>query len=143
MAWFMVGILSLSKAMSTTGAGNTLGMAVLSLLGDGASPYVTLLFFGAVCGFVTNLMSNMATQAIFTPIAAATAIAAGWNPVPFALICGQMAMCACVLPASHEGVAMGHIAAGQRLVDSLKWTIPYCLIALGGCMLSTFIFFPL
>ncbi len=143
MAWFMVGILSLSNAMSSTGAGNTLGRAVLSLLGDGASPYITLLFFGFVCGFVTNLMSNMATQAIFTPIAAATAITAGWNPIPFVMICAQMSRCAAVLPASHEGVAMGHIAAGQRLVDSLKWTIPYCFIALAGCMLATFLFFPL
>lgn len=143
MAWFMVGILSLSNAMSSSGAGNTLGNAVLSLLGKGASPYVTLAFFGFVCVFLTNLMSNMATRAIFTPIAAATAIAAGWNPIPFVLICSHMPMCAAVLPASHEGVAMGHIAAGQRLVDTLKWTLPYCAISLAGCMLSTILFFPL
>ena len=143
MAWFMVGILSLSNAMSSTGAGNTLGHAVLSLLGAGASPYVTLLFFGFICCFITNLMSNMATKAIFTPIAAATAIAAGWNPIPFVLICTQMPMCACVLPASHEGVAMGHIAAGQKLTDTLKWTLPYCAFALAGCMISTILFFPL
>ena len=90
---------------------------------------------------MTNLMSNIASRAIVAPIAAITAISAGWDPVPFVLTVSQMAWCAVVLPSASSAAAMGHAVSNQRLQDSLKYTIPFFILALIGCVISALFLF--
>ena len=90
VVWMIAGILVMSSALNASGAGQVLGDAIVSLLGDNPSKLVALLIFGTATGVMTNLMSNIASRAIMVPIAAMTAISAGWNPVPFVLTVSQM-----------------------------------------------------
>ena len=38
--------------------------------------------------------------------------------------------------------ATGHAAAGYKLGESMPFSLIYLALALGGCMLSAFVFFP-
>ena len=91
VVWMIAGILVIADALNVSGAGELLGDTIVSLLGDHPSKIVALLVFGCATGVMTNLMSNIASRAIMVPIAALTAISAGWNPVPFVLTVAQMA----------------------------------------------------
>lgn len=139
--WMIAGILVMSTALNSSGAGQLLGETILGLLGENPSKVVALLIFGGATGIMTNLMSNIASRAVVTPIAAVTAISAGWNPVPFVLTVSQMAWCAVVLPSASSAAALGHATSNQQLKDSLKYTIPFFILALGGCIISALLFF--
>ena len=64
------------------------------------------------------------------------------NPIPFALITRPMAWCAILLPSASSAAATGHAAAGYKLSESLRFSVPFFLLCLGGCMLSSYLFFP-
>ena len=118
-----------------------LGEAILSLLGENPSKVVALLIFGGATGVMTNLMSNIASRAVVAPIAAVTAITAGWDPVPFVLTVSQMAWCAVVLPSASSATALAHATSNQQLKDSLKYSVPFFMLALTGCIISSLLFF--
>ena len=139
--WMIAGILVVSDALGASGAAELLGDTIVSFLGENPSPLVALLIFGTATGVMTNLMSNIASRAIVAPIAAITAISAGWDPVPFVLTVSQMAWCAVVLPSASSAAAMGHAVSNQRLQDSLKYTIPFFILALIGCVISALFLF--
>lgn len=141
IVWMIAGILVVSDVLNVSGAGQLIGDTIVSFLGENPNKVVALLIFGGATGVMTNLMSNIASRSIVVPIAALTAISAGWNPVPFVLTVSQMAWCAVVLPSASSAAAMGHAVANQRLQDSLKYTIPFFILSLGGCILSTLLFF--
>lgn len=140
---FMVaGVLVMSDAMGKTGLGEVVGELILTLIGENPSPYYALFIFGLATGIMTSFMSNIASNAVITPLAVSTAIAAGWNPIPFALITRPMAWCAILLPSASSAAATGHAAAGYKLSESLRFSVPFFLLCLGGCMLSSYLFFP-
>lgn len=139
--WMIAGILVVSTALNSSGAGKMLGEAILSLLGENPSKVVALLIFGGATGVMTNLMSNIASRAVVAPIAAVTAITAGWDPVPFVLTVSQMAWCAVVLPSASSATALAHATSNQQLKDSLKYSVPFFMLALTGCIISSLLFF--
>ena len=140
---FMVaGVLVMSDAMAKTGLGNVVGELILTLLGDNPSPYYALVIFAVAAVFMTSFMSNFGAIAVLTPLSVSTALAAGWNPVPFALMLRPMSWCDIMLPSASSAAATGHAASGYRLGESLRFSIPFILIAILGCILSTYLFFP-
>ncbi len=141
---FMVaGVLIMSDAMAKTGLGDVVGELILTLIGKTASPYFALFVFGVSAIAMTTFMSNFGSLAVLTPLAVSTAISAGWNPLPFVLIVKQLAWCDILLPSASSAAATGHAAAGYKLGESLRFSIPFVLLAVGGCMLSTVLFFPI
>lgn len=141
ITFMIAGILVISDAMSVTGVGELVGNGILKVLGSNPNPYFAVFVFGLTAVCMTSVMSNIASAAVLTPLAASTAIAAGWNPIPFVLIVGRMAVCAILLPSASSATAMAHGASGYKLSDSLKFTVPFVILALAGCMVSTFLFF--
>ncbi len=139
--WMIAGILVMSTALNSSGAGLILGNGIVSLLGEKPNQILALVVFGAATGIMTNLMSNIASRAVVAPIAAMTAISAGWNPVPFVLTVSQMAWCAVVLPSASSATALAHATSNQSLRDSLKYSIPFFVLALIGCVISAMLFF--
>ncbi len=126
VVWMIAGILVMSSALSSSGAGEVLGDAIVSLLGSHPSKLVALLIFGTATGVMTNLMSNIASKAIMAPIAAVTAISAGWNPVPFVLTVAQMAWCAVVLPSASSAAARHGRAPGPQYLEVAAPGHPLC-----------------
>lgn len=141
-SFMVVGILSMSNALGTSGAGEILGNAVLSLMGKNPSPIFAFVIVMFATVLMTSLMSNIATNAVLCPIVAAMAIAAGWNPVPFVIVVRKLAWCAILLPSASSACAMAHASSGQLLGDSLKFSIPFVLVTMLGAMASVFLFFP-
>ena len=140
---FMVaGVLIMSDAMAKTGLGDVVGELILTLIGRTASPYYAIFIFGLATIIMTTFMSNFGSLAVLSPLAASTAIAAGWNPLPFMLMVRSLAWCDIALPSASSAAATGHAAAGYKLGESMPFSLIYLALALGGCMISTFVFFP-
>ena len=140
---FMVaGVLVMSDAMAKTGLGDVIGELILTLIGRTASPYYALFIFGLATLIMTTFMSNFGAMAVLAPLAVSTSITAGWNPLPFVLMIRSMAWCDILLPSASSAAATGHAAAGYKLGQSLRFSVPFVSLALGGCMVSAFLFFP-
>ena len=140
---FMVaGVLIMSDAMAKTGLGDVVGELILTLIGRTASPYYALFIFGLATIIMTTFMSNFGSLAVLAPLAASTSIAAGWNPLPFILMVRSLAWCDIALPSASSAAATGHAAAGYKLSESMPFSLIYLALALGGCMVSAFLFFP-
>ena len=140
---FMVaGVLVMSDAMAKTGLGDVVGELILTLIGRSASPYFALFIFGLATLVMTTFMSNFGSMAVLAPLAVSTSIAAGWSPLPFILIVRSLAWCDILLPSASSAAATGHAASGYKLGESLRFSVPFVTLALGGCMLSAYLFFP-
>ena len=140
---FMVaGALAISNAMADTGAGEAIGNFILRLLGSNPSPLMGVFVFGLTGLIMTSVMSNFGAFAILTPLAASTALAAGWDPKALVMAVNQMTICAIILPSASPAAAIAHATAGCKIKDSLIFTIPFGIIALIGCMISALLFFP-
>ena len=142
IAWMIVGILSLSDALGTSGAGNLIGETLLGMLGPNIGMTGALIFFGVATMIVTSLMSNLATQAVFVPIAAATFIAAGWSPQPVVITISYLSWCAIMLPSGSAASAMAHASSRLPLSKTFVFTVPYAILVLIGCVISQILFFP-
>lgn len=141
VVFLIVGILSLSSALSVTGAGTFLGKQILGLMGGNPTPMMFMVIVCFVSLIMTSLMSNLATAAVLTPVAAVTAITAGWAPQPYALAIYTMAFCAILLPSASSATAIGFAAAGYNLKDSLKFTVPFALFGMLGCIVAFLILY--
>lgn len=139
VVFLIIGILSLSSALSKTGAGKFLGESILGLMGDNPTPVFFLVVVCVISVIMTSLMSNLATAAVLIPVAAVTAITAGWNPKPYVLSIYTMAFCAILLPSASSATAIGHAFAGYNLKDSLKFTVPFSIIGIVGCVLAYYV----
>ncbi len=142
ISWMIVGILSLSDALGSSGAGTLIGEVMLKLLGTNIGPTGALIFFSVATLVVTSLMSNLATQAVFVPVAAATFIAAGWNPIPVVVSISYIAWCAIMLPSGSSASAMAHASSKVPLSKSLVFTVPFALLIVLGCIISQLVFYP-
>lgn len=85
------GMLPLAVALEKTGAAELMAQP-LTGLGPAIGPLGTLLLLYLFAAAVTQFVSNSATAALFTPIAANLAVAQGLDPRPFAM---AMAVAAC------------------------------------------------
>lgn len=142
IAWMIVGILSLSDALGSSGAGDLIGQTLLKLLGENIGPTGALIFFTVATLIMTSFMSNIASQAVFVPVAAATFIAAGWNPIPVVISISYIAWCAIILPSGSAASAMAHASAKIPLQKTFVFTVPFAILVIIGCVISQLVFFP-
>ena len=79
---FIVGGMSaVSKAMASSGAGDLIANAVVSILGDSPSKMLFLFFVLLVTMILTNMMMNTSTVVLVTPLFVPIAMTLGINPV--------------------------------------------------------------
>lgn len=141
---FMVaGALALSNALADTGGGEAIGNFIISMLGSNPTPLKLVIVFGLAGLIMTSLMANFAAFAILTPLAASAAIAAGWDPKAVVMTVNQMTICAIILPSASPAAAIAHGTCGYKLKESIPFTIPFGIIALIGCVISSMLFFPM
>ncbi len=141
LIFMLAGIFTLTGALSSTGAGEIIGKSILSLFGGATTEFGLIALFGGITIIITNFMSNNATMYSMIPVAITTAIAAGVNPIPVMLTVDIAAKCACLLPCSSGEAAMCFGGSGYTPAQTMKFTIPACILYYVTMLLGMWILF--
>ena len=143
MIWMIAGVLVVADALGKSGAGDAIGKLVISVLGENPSSLMTMFVFSTATVVMTTFLSNMGTQAILIPIAAAMCLSGGWDPRGIVLIIGTANMFAVGFPSGSGEAAVAYAAGGYNPVKVLRFTVPYMLLAIVSCALTAHFMYPL
>lgn len=126
--FLFAGVLALSDAIQTTGAGDVVADWMIRLLGDTTNPYIIMLVFFLVPFILTQVMSNLATLTIFIPLVTSACIRMGVDPR--AAVVGVItASCVSIMtPMAAPCQIMIIEPGGYTLKDYLKCSTPLALI---------------
>jgi len=80
--FLFAGMLSMSTAMSKSGAASMIAASVVSHVSD---PYMLMAVCCGLTAIITNFMSNTATAALMAPLAIPIAVQGGISPLPIAM----------------------------------------------------------
>ena len=126
--FLFAGVLALSDAIQTTGAGDVVADWMIRLLGDTRNPYLIMLVFFLVPFILTQVMSNLATLTIFIPLVTSACIRMGVDPRA-AVIGVITASCVSIMtPMAAPCQIMIIEPGGYTLKDYLKCGTPLALI---------------
>ena len=131
MVWMIAGMLAMSSALSSSGAGEAIGNFVLKILGENPSGLKVL-----------TVLSNTGSMAVLTPIAASTALAGGMDPRAVVLVVNVAAWFALAFPTGCAAGTMVYAIGKYDPIKLLKFNIPYLIIAVATLIFSTNLFFP-
>lgn len=140
--WMVAGMLAMSTALSSSGAGEAIGKLVLKILGSNPSGLMVLTVFCIATILMTTFMSNTGTMALLTPIAASTAIAGGMDPRAVVLVVNIASWFAIGFPTGCAAGTMAYAIGRHDPIKLLKFNIPYLIIAAVSLIFSVNIFFP-
>ena len=142
MIWMIGGMLAMSTALSSSGAGEAIGKMVLHILGQNPSGFTVVLVFTATAAIMSTFLSNHGTMAVLTPIAASTALAGGMDPRAVVLAVNAAAWYAVGFPTGCAAGTMTYAIGKFDPVKMLKFNIPYLIIGILTLSLSVSFFFP-
>ncbi|HSN43348.1 MAG TPA: SLC13 family permease [Propionibacteriaceae bacterium] len=123
------GMMSLSTAMVSSGAAQTLAETLVSIVGDNG-PYALLFGLFILTTGLGQLISNTATALIVIPIGLAASAQMGVSPLPVLVSIAVFAAAALLTPVATPANLMVMEAAGYRFGDYWKLGLP--LAALYG-----------
>lgn len=126
--FLFAGVLALADAIKITGAGDIVADYMIYFMGNTKNPYVMMAFFFGVPFVMTQVMSNVACNAIFVPLAATACVQIGADPraaVMGVLIAGCSSF---LTPLAAPCQAMIMEPGGYQLKDYLKGGIPLAVI---------------
>lgn len=141
--WMMIGVLVMADALGSSGAGELIGQMILKILGGNPNSLFVLFVFAIVTVVMTTFMSNAATKNVLIPIAASTCLAAGWDPRGVVLIVAICSNIAVAFPSGSPACGIAFASGGYKVSSTLKFTVPFILIALVSTVLCANFFFPL
>lgn len=142
MVFCVAGVLVVSSALNSSGAGELIGNAVLRLLGDNPSSLLVITVFAVVVTIMTTFLSNNGTIAIMTPIAVSTALAGGMNPKAVVLVVFGASCMAVAFPTGCAAAMMAYSIGNHNPVKLLRFTIPYLILGVTALIISASIFYP-
>ncbi len=132
------GGIALSHFLKTTGASKFIASALIDLI-SGLPLFLLILSVTLFMIFLTELMSNTATAAIFVPILISAAHTLGINPATLALPAGVAASCAFMLPVATPPNAIvygtGQVKQGNMLKVGFLLNLTFAFV------ISLFFFF--
>jgi di/tricarboxylate transporter len=134
-------MLSLGAAMEHTGAAKYLAGQLVSLTGSGQPLWLLTVFF-ALTVLLTQPMSNQAAAIVVLPIAMQTALHAGLNPRPFAMMIAVAASCSYLTPL-EPSCLMVYGPGHYRFADFLKIGSVLTLLIYAVAITLVPIFWPL
>lgn len=145
IAWspliMLAGTIGIAAGLNNSGAGKILIDFIMSIIGDGASPYLVFTVFVLGTTIISNFCANAATTIIVLPLAISACLSYGWNPITFAVGIVIAANLACATPIAHTQVTMT-LVAGYRFSDYIKYNGLMCIIANTLIILTTPLFLP-
>jgi len=127
------GMMSLSAAMVSSGAAQTLAEGLVSVV---AGPYALLVGLYLITAVLGQLISNMATALIVIPVGISAAAQMGVSPMPVLVAVAVFAAGALLTPVATPANLMVMEAAGYRFGDYWKLGLPLLLLyGLAGIVL--------
>lgn len=142
MVFCVAGVLVVSSALNSSGAGQLIGDFVLKMLGSNPSSVLVITVFCVVTTVMTTFLSNNGTIAIMTPIAVSTALAGGMNPKAVVLVVFCSSCLAIAFPTGCSAAMMAFSIGNQNPVKLLRFTVPFLILGMASLILSASIFFP-
>lgn len=138
----IAGGVGMAAGVQNSGACDLVADALVSLIGDGAPPFMYFAMFVVLATVMTNIMPNISTAMVITPIAISTANAMELNPMPFIIgvIWGANMPFSTPIGASVITMTM---QAGYRFKDYVLVGLPYNIMACAVVVVLTPIFYPL
>ena len=143
ITWMIAGMLAISAALGSSGAGQMIGNALLHAFGDHPSSFVVMLVFTFTVVFMTNLMSNTATITILTPVAAMICEAGGWDVRGLLCVLAIGYTFAIAFPSGATETAIIYAAGKYSPAKMLKFTLPYLILGILSLAFSANLIFPL
>ncbi len=144
MIFMVIGMQTMSSALSATGVDKLIGEGVLRILGSNPSGLMVMIVFCLVATVMTNFMNNMGTMSVLIPIAASTAIAGGYNVRNVVLVVAATAwMMAFVLPTGSSAAIMGFGMGNHNPLKTMKFSLPLIAILVVSLIISANIFYPI
>lgn len=142
MVFCVAGVLVVSSALNSSGAGQLIGDFVLKLLGSNPSSTLVITVFCVVTVIMTTFLSNNGTIAIMTPIAVSTALAGGMNPKAIVLVVFGASCLAIAFPTGCAGAMMAFSIGNHNPMKLLRFTLPFLILGSVSLIISASIFFP-
>lgn len=136
------GTLALAKALENTGAGSSIANAVISTIGDNASPFVLLVVVFLLACVMTNFMSNTATTALLVPISISIATGMGADPRAVVMATVIAGSCAYATPIGMPANTMVLGPGGYAFKDYVRAGLPLILVSTVVSLVLLPIFFP-
>jgi di/tricarboxylate transporter len=127
---FLAGAIPLGEALEKSGAAQVVaGWLQLGLGGLAGSPLVVLLVLFAVGGLATQLLSDVATVAVFAPVAAALAEALGRPPEAFVVCLALAAVTTILTPFAHPSAQLVAGPGRYRPADFVRVGLPLAVLS--------------
>lgn len=137
------GVMVISDALTSSGAGDLIGTTILNLLGGDPSPLLLLIVVGLTSALLTSFTSNTATIYVLCPIVATMCVNAGYDPRA-AVICAQVcAVSSVITPMASNGAALAYAASGVNFKDILHWSIPLTLMVVVTTIINCYFAYPM
>ena len=126
--FLFAGVLALSDAIRLTGAGDVVADWMIGLLGNTTNPYLIMAVFYIIPFILTQIMSNLATYTIFSPLVASACVKIGIDPR--AAVMGVLtASCVSIMtPMAAPCQIMIMEPGGYKLKDYLKCGTPLAIV---------------
>lgn len=130
IVFIYAGALATANALSATGAGDTVGNWMLSLLGGTQNNYIIGALFFIVPFILTQFMLNQGVMNIFVPIALLTCQTMGGNPVGLCVLITAACLTAFLTPLATPAIPMSMGAGGYDVTSLFKqgWLISIMLM---------------
>lgn len=137
--FLFAGMLSMSAAMSQSGAAAIVANAVVSTVSD---PWMLMLVCCALTSAITNFMSNTATAALMAPLALPIALASGISPLPITMGIAMSASACFLTPIATPPNTIVLGPGKYSFLDYVKAGWPLQLITLIMCWLLIPLIWP-
>lgn len=139
----MAGVIGVADALANSGFTALLGETVAKAMGSNVNPFLLIFVFGlltSTCATFTG--SNMGSVYIFAPIAIATCMSLGLNPVAAATVCTVCGWQGGYMPI--DGLPALIYGMGKyKLPEFWKFTIPMYFIRIIALSIAAVLIFPL
>lgn len=132
LALMLVGALAMAGALTATGAGDVIGTALASVVGNISNGYILGLIFFLIPFILTQFMQNQAVINIFAPIVIMTCKAIGANPIGLLVIITAAGLTAYMTPMATSAIPIMMGTGGYSVKDLVKqsWLVSliFCVI---------------
>lgn len=134
------GMLSLANALNSSGAGQAIANAFISVFGNASSPWLLTAALYIISNVLTQFMSNAACTAMLLPVGVSIAQGLGADPtaVLMATLCGaSMAFCT---PMAQPMNSMIYGSGGYKFSDYFKagWVLTLIYAVIGIALIPVF-----
>lgn len=141
IVFMIAALLPISSAMNNSGAGEIIAEWIQRLLGNTENPYVIQAVFFFFPAILTQFISNVAADRIVEPMAIATTMSMGINPIPVLLGSAFGAGLSMLTPMSTPGMTLAFGLGGYSLKSFFRaGLIPFLLNAAAAIFLIPLLF---